>query len=215
MKSEFFPNLVVVDHPLVRDKMTRLRSAECGVRDFREFVREATALVAYEALREVGEEAVAVRTPLELSVGSRVPARTLASVVVLRAGLGMIEAVERLVPGIAVGHVGMERDHETLEASEYCFKVPPGLESRHVLVLDPMLGTGGTATAVVTGLKKRGARSLAFICLVTCPEGALAFQSAHPDVSVHTASFDRELSRSGYILPGLGDAGDRLFGTEG
>lgn len=214
MTSDFFPKLVVVDHPLVRDKVTRLRSVETGTQSFRELTRQLAGMVAYEAVRHLNEEAVEVETPLELTMGSTVASKTVVAVPILRAGLGMVDAVERLIPGIGIGHVGMARDHNTLEPVEYYFRLPTRLSSHQVLVLDPMLGTGGTAVATITGLKQRGAQHLTLVSLVASPEGVLALQMAHPEVKVFAAALDRELNEKGYILPGLGDAGDRLFGTE-
>lgn len=215
MSDSFFPNLVVVDHPLVRDKVTRLRSVNTGTRRFRVLTRQLAVMVAQEATRELPEEAREVETPLELAMGSRVPPGSVAVVPILRAGLGMAEAFELLAPGATVGHVGMARDHDTLRPVEYYFHVPSDLSSRTVFVLDPMLGTGGTAVATLAGLKRRGARLIKLVCLVAAPEGVLAVQLAHPDVPVYTAALDRELDERGYILPGLGDAGDRFFGTGG
>ena len=213
--SDFFPNLVVVDHPLVRDKITRLRSVETGTRHFRSLTREVGAMVIQEATKELPEEGVEVETPLELAIGSRVPSESLAVVPVIRAGLGLVEAFEQLVPGIAVGHVGIARDEETLQPVEYYFKVPSDLASRVVFVADPMLATGGTAAHVITGLKNSGAHLIVMICLVAAPEGVMALHRAHPEVGIFTAALDRELNDCGYILPGLGDAGDRIFGSSG
>ena len=208
------PTLVVVDHPLVRDKITRLRSVTTATAVFRELALEVAAMVAFEATRDLPEERIEVETPLERTWGTRVAARDVVVVPVLRAGLGIVRAFERLIPGVAVGHVGMARDEESLMPTEYCFTVPSDLGRRHVMVADPMLGTGGTAVATISGLKERGATSIALVCLVAAPEGVAALAQAHPEVRVFTAALDRQLNDRGYILPGLGDAGDRIFGTE-
>lgn len=206
-------NLTVVDHPLIRDKVTRLRDHRTGHRQFRELVREIGALMACEVLRDLPAEEVEVETPLETTTGLRVREQDVVLVPILRAGLGMLEGFTTVLPGARVGHVGLYRDHETLLPVQYYFNVPQA-EGRQFVVVDPMLGTGGSSSATITLLKEHGARDIRLAVLVSCPEGVDALQRAHPDVPVFTAAQDRCLNEQGYILPGLGDAGDRIFGSD-
>ena len=208
------PNLTVVDHPLIRHKLGLLRSVDTPVKLFRELVDEISTLMAYEATRDLAEEPTDVQTPLEQMVGSRLAGGKLVIVPVLRAGLGMVEGVLRLLPSARVGHVGMARDEESLQPDEYYFKIPEHPEERRFLVVDPMLATGGSAAAAIDGLKRRGVREITLMCLVAAPEGVRALLEAHPDVSIFAAALDRKLNELGYIVPGLGDAGDRLYGTK-
>ncbi|RMH20904.1 MAG: uracil phosphoribosyltransferase [Gemmatimonadetes bacterium] len=208
-----FPNLTVLDHPLIRHKVTHLRDRRTPKKRFKELADEIAMLMAYEATRGLGVEEVEVETPLETTVGHRIKGKKLVLVPILRAGLGMVEGILRLVPSARVGHVGLFRDESTLQPVEYYFKVPQHAEHRDFIVLDPMLATGGSASAALTLLKERGAASLRFMCLVAAPEGVRRLLEDHPDVPVFAAALDRELNDHGYILPGLGDAGDRLFGT--
>jgi uracil phosphoribosyltransferase len=207
------PNLQVVDHPLIRHKLSYLRARTTPTKEFKELVDEIAMLMAFEATRNLETEEVTVRTPLEDTAAQRIRGKKLVLVPILRAGLGMVEGVLSLMPGARVGHVGLYRDEETLQPVEYYFKVPPRPEGRDFLVLDPMLATGGSASAAVAGLKRRGARSIRFMCLVAAPEGVRRMETDHPEIPVLAAALDRELNENGYILPGLGDAGDRLFGT--
>jgi uracil phosphoribosyltransferase len=207
------PNLRVVNHPLVQHKMSLLRDASTSKKGFRELVDELSMLLAYEATAELPLEPVTVETPLETTEGRQVAGKKVTLVPVLRAGLGMVDGVLRLVPSARVGHIGLYRDHETLEPVHYYFKIPGEAPSREFIVLDPMLATGGSASAAITALKDGGAASVRLVCLVAAPEGVQRLREDHPDVLVITAALDRELSDAGYILPGLGDAGDRLFGT--
>ncbi len=207
------PTLTVVDHPLVRHKMTLLRDRETSTKTFKELVDEIAMLMAYEATSDLAVESVPVDTPLESTHGWSVSGKKLVLVPILRAGLGMVEGILRLIPSARVGHIGLYRDHDTLEPVDYYFKVPGDAEARDFLLLDPMLATGGSAAAAVSSLKRAGAHRIRLLCLVAAPEGVRRLAEAHPDVSVLTAALDRELNQSGYILPGLGDAGDRLFGT--
>ncbi len=207
------PTLTVVDHPLVRHKMTLLRDRETSTKTFKELVDEIAMLMAYEATTDLALEEVPVDTPLESTHGWAVSGKKLVLVPILRAGLGMVEGILRLIPSARVGHIGLYRDHDTLEPVDYYFKVPGDAEARDFLLLDPMLATGGSAAAAVTSLKRAGAHRIRLLCLVAAPEGVRRLADAHPDVSVLSAALDRELNESGYILPGLGDAGDRLFGT--
>lgn len=207
------PHLTVLDHPLVADKVTRLRDYRAGHREFRGLIREIGALMAYEVLRDLPAEEVEVETPLETTTGLRVREEDIVLVPILRAGLGMLEGFTAVLPGARVGHVGLYRDHETLQPVQYYFNVPQPA-GRHFVVVDPMLGTGGSSSATITLLKEHGARDIRLAVLVACPEGVHALERAHPDVPVFTAALDRQLNEDGYILPGLGDAGDRIFGSD-
>ena len=206
-------NLTVIDHPLIRHKVRLLRAKTTEKKIFCELVDEIAMLMAYEVTRDLEEEAAEVETPLECTTGHRVIGERIVLVPILRAGLGLVDGVLRLIPTARVGHVGMSRDEESLEPIEYYFKVPRGPDVRRFIILDPMLATGGSAVATIDGLKKRGAKRISFMCLVATPQGARAIGGPHPDVPIYTAALDRELNADGYILPGLGDAGDRLFGT--
>ncbi len=207
------PNLTVLDHPLIQHKLSYLRSRATSKKQFRELVDEIATLMAYEVTRDLPLEEVEVSTPLERTSAHRIRGKKMVVVPILRAGLGMVEGIVRLVPGARVGHVGLYRDEERLEPVEYYFKIPGNPGGREFVVLDPMLATGGSAVAAVQLLKDRGAENIRFMCLVAAPEGVTAFREAHPDVPIYTAALDRELNEKGFILPGLGDAGDRLFGT--
>jgi uracil phosphoribosyltransferase len=210
-----FANLTVLDHPLVRHKLTLLRDRRTGSRDFKQLVNEIAMLMAYEVTKDLPTEPVAIETPLETMNGAQVSGKKVTLVPILRAGLGMVEGIAQLIPSARVGHIGLYRDHDTLEPVDYYFKIPAGDEhDRTFFVLDPMLATGGSATAAIAALKKAGARRLRLICLVAAPEGVQAMLAQHPDVPVFAAALDRELNAKGYILPGLGDAGDRLYGTK-
>ena len=208
-----FPNLTVVEHPLVRHKMALLRDRGTSKKQFRELVDEISMLLAYEATGDLLLEPSEVETPLEVTVQETIAGKKLVLVPILRAGLGMVEAILRLIPSARVGHVGMYRDHETLEPVPYYLKIPSAAETRDFLVLDPMLATGGSAADAVGQLKKAGATRIRFVCLLAAPEGVHKLLGEHPDVPIITAALDRELNEHGYILPGLGDAGDRMFGT--
>ena len=208
-----FPSLVLVRHPLVRHKLTILRDRRTPTKIFKELVDEIATLMAYEATRDLPLEPAPVETPLELMTGEAVSGKKLTLVPILRAGLGMVEGVLRLVPAARVGHIGLYRDHSTLEPVDYYFKVPGDASEREFFVLDPMLATGGSAVSAVASLKRAGASRIKFLCLVAAPAGVRRLAAAHPDVTIYAASLDRELNEQGYILPGLGDAGDRLFGT--
>jgi uracil phosphoribosyltransferase len=208
-----FPTLSMTRHPLIQHKLTILRDRRTPTKIFKELVDEIAMLMAYDATSELALEAVPVETPLESATGWQVSGKKLTLVPILRAGLGMVEGILRLVPGARVGHIGLYRDHDTLEPVDYYFKVPSDAAERDFFVLDPMLATGGSAVAAVASLKRAGATRIRFLCLVAAPEGVRRLAAAHPDVSVYCAALDRELNASGYILPGLGDAGDRLFGT--
>jgi uracil phosphoribosyltransferase len=208
-----FPNLTVLTHPLIQHKVTVLRDRETSTKKFKELVDEISMLMAYEATKDLALEEVEIDTPLERTRQMRLSGKKLTLVPILRAGLGMVDGIVRLIPSARVGHIGLYRDHETLQPVEYYFKIPPDPEVRDFIVLDPMLATGGSAAAAVQSLKSRGATRIRFMCLVAAPEGVRRMLEAHPDVPVFAAALDRELNSVGYILPGLGDAGDRLFGT--
>jgi uracil phosphoribosyltransferase len=209
-----FPNLSVVEHPLVRHKLSMLRSVDTSTKHFKELVDEISTLMAYEITKDLPLEEIEIRTPLEITRQHVLKGKKLTVVPLLRAGLGMVEGVLRLVPSARVGHVGLYRDHETLQPVSYFLKVPPDASERDFILLDPMLATGGSASAAVSALEGRGATRIRFMCLVAAPEGVARMLQDHPEVHVHTAALDRELNEHGYILPGLGDAGDRLFGTK-
>jgi uracil phosphoribosyltransferase len=213
MQDARFPTLTVVDHPLVRHKVTLLRDRATPTKEFKELVEEIAMFMAYEATRDLALDSVPVETPLETTTGWAVRGKKLTLVPILRAGLGMVEGILRLMPSARVGHIGLYRDHDTLEPVDYYFKVPGDVSERDFLLLDPMLATGGSAAAAVSSLKRAGASRIRFLCLVAAPEGVERLSREHPDVNVLTAALDRELNPQGYILPGLGDAGDRLFGT--
>jgi uracil phosphoribosyltransferase len=204
--------LVVVDHPVLADRLAVLRSAGTTHGEFRQALFEASAILAVEAARELPVTQVEVETPLETTTGSRLPAE-IAVVPVLRAGLGMVEGFLRLLPDARVGHLGMQRDEEELTPRDYYERLPTQLADAYVYLLDPMLATGGSAVHALDRLREAGAERLALICLVAAPEGLKAVEDAHPDVTVWTAAVDRQLDERGYIRPGLGDAGDRVFGT--
>jgi uracil phosphoribosyltransferase len=202
----------VVDHPVLAEAMTVLRAVDTPRASFRTAMSEAAAMLAYEATRGLPQRAVDVQTPLEVTSG-QVVSKPIMVVAVLRAGLGMVEGFLRLVPDAAVGHLGMRRDERTLRPDGYYESLPEGVADSVVFVVDPMLATGGSAIAAITYLKGKGVTNLRFMCLVAAPEGVDALSTAHPDVPIYCACVDRELNDKGYILPGLGDAGDRIFGT--
>ncbi|MEC6748454.1 uracil phosphoribosyltransferase [Marinilactibacillus sp. XAAS-LB27] len=205
--------LQVINHPLIQHKLTIIRDKRTGTKYFREVVNEIARLLAYEVSREMPLEDVEIETPLVTSTQKQLSGKKVVIVPILRAGLGMVDGMLDLIPAAKVGHVGMYRDHETMEPVEYFVKLPSDLPDRQLLVVDPMLATGGSAVAAIDALKKRGATNIKFVCLVAAPEGVKVLQDAHPDVDIYTASLDERLDEKGYILPGLGDAGDRLFGT--
>jgi uracil phosphoribosyltransferase len=213
MSRADFPNLTVLAHPLIQHKLTILRDKRTSTRDFKQLVNEIAMLMAYEVTKDIVVEPIEIETPLERTTGAQVAGKKLTLVPILRAGLGMVEGISQLIPSARVGHIGLYRDHETLQPVDYYFKIPSGEQDRAFFVLDPMLATGGSAVAAVTALKKAGAARIRFLCLVAAPAGVRALGAAHPDVPVYTAALDRTLNEKGYILPGLGDAGDRLFGT--
>ena len=205
--------LVVVDHPLVQHKLSILRDKNTPSKDFRELVSELAIFEGYEALRDLPLEDVEVETPLETMVGKRVAGKKLAIIPILRAGLGMVEGLLTLVPAAHVGHIGMQRNEETHEPEAYYCKLPPAIEERTCLLVDPMLATGGSLVAAIQFLRDAGVRDIRALTLVSCPEGIEAVLDYDPEVRLYTCSVDRQLNENAYILPGLGDAGDRIFGT--
>jgi uracil phosphoribosyltransferase len=209
-----FPNLTIIGHPLIQHKLAVLRRKETSKKKFKELVDEIAMLMAYEVTKDLPLEPVEIETPLEKTTQMMVSGKKLTVVPILRAGLGMVEGVVRLMPGVRVGHIGLYRDHETLQPVDYYFKIPAEPEERDFILLDPMLATGGSAAAAVASLKRQGAKRVRLLCLVAAPEGVKRMLDEHPDVHVYTAALDRQLNDHGYILPGLGDAGDRLFGTK-
>ena len=206
--------VTVVTHPLVQHKLTLMRRKDASTSTFRTLLNELSMLMAYEVTRDMPVQLVEIQTPLETMQAPMIDGKKLVFVSILRAGNGILEGMLSVVPGARVGHIGLYRDPQTLQAVEYYFKMPQDMQARDVLVVDPMLATGNSAAAAITRLKQLKPRSIKFVCLLTCPEGIAARQKAHPDVPIFTAAIDRQLNEHGYILPGLGDAGDRIFGTQ-
>lgn len=204
----------VIDHPLIQHKLTIIRDKNCGTKVFREVVNEIAMLMAYEVSRDMPLEDVTIETPMGETVQKTLSGKKVAIIPILRAGIGMVDGILELIPAAKVGHVGLYRDHESLEPVEYFIKMPPDIDERQLFVVDPMLATGGSAIMAIDSLKQRGGSNIKFVCLVAAPEGVKALQDAHPDVDIYTASLDERLNEDGYIVPGLGDAGDRLFGTK-
>lgn len=203
-----------ISHPLIQHKLAIIRDKNTGSKDFRELVEEVAMLMAYEVTRDIQVEEVEIETPICTTKCKMLSGKKLAIVPILRAGLGMVDGMLKLVPAAKVGHIGLYRDEETLQPVEYFCKLPQDIQEREVIVVDPMLATGGSAIDAITLLKKRGALNIRLMCLIAAPEGVKAVTEAHPDVDVYTASIDEKLNEKGYIVPGLGDAGDRLFGTK-
>ncbi len=209
-----FKNVFVFDHPLIKHKVAILRDKSTGMKEFRELVEEITTMMTYESMRDVELVPVQVETPLETVTQYKVPDESIAIVPILRAGLGMVNGVHKVFPTARVGHIGMYRDEETLQPQEYYCKLPDGIENITVFLVDPMLATGGSACDALDALKKRGCKKIKFMAIIAAPEGIETVAKAHPDVPVYVSTLDRQLNENGYILPGLGDAGDRLFGTK-
>ncbi|PTJ22838.1 uracil phosphoribosyltransferase [Staphylococcus simulans] len=204
----------VFDHPLIQHKLSYIRDVHTGTKEFRELVDEVGMLMAYEVTRDLELQDVEIETPVTKTVAKRLSGKKLAFVPILRAGLGMTQGVLSLIPAARVGHVGLYRDPETLEAVEYFVKLPQDIEERQIIVVDPMLATGASAIEAINSLKNRGAKHIRFMCLIAGPEGVELLQEAHPDVDIYIAALDEKLNDKAYIIPGLGDAGDRLFGTK-
>ena len=207
-------NVQVIDHPLVQHKLTLMRRRTTSTANFRKLLNEVAALMAYEVTRDVPMQEVEIETPLETMKARMIDGKKLVFVPILRAGTGLLDGFLSVIPGARVGHVGMYRDPKTLQPVEYYFKMPSGMPERDAIVLDPMLATGNSAVLAVSRLKQEQPRSIRLVCLVAAPEGIATFTRAHPEVPVYTAAIDRQLDDHGYILPGLGDAGDRIFGTK-
>ena len=205
--------LIELTHPLIQHKLTILRDAQTGVKVFREIISEVAMLMCYEAMRDLPLEEVEVETPVAMARSKALEGKKLTLAPILRAGLGMVDGVLSLVPSAKVAHIGLYRDHETLQPVTYYFKLPPSIAERDCFILDPMLATGGTATAAARYLKEAGARSIKLLSILCAPQGVEKFEREHPGVDIYTCAVDSHLNDSGYIVPGLGDAGDRIFGT--
>lgn len=210
---ERFENVFIMDHPLIQHKLTFLRDISTGTKHFRELVGEIATLMCYEATRDLPLMDVETVTPMKTTTTKVIAGRKMAFVPILRAGLGMVEGMLNLVPSAKVGHIGLYRDHETLKPVEYYNKLPQDIEERDVIILDPMLATGGSAVDAISIVKKSHPKSIKFLCIIAAPEGIRAVAEAHPDIYIYCAAQDEGLNEQGYILPGLGDAGDRIFGT--
>jgi uracil phosphoribosyltransferase len=207
-------NVHVLDHPLVQHKLTLMRRKDASTNSFRRLLNELSSLMAYEVTRDMPMQDIEIETPLETMTSKVIDGKKLVLVSILRAGNGILEGMLNVVPGARVGHIGLYRDPKTLTAVEYYFKMPSEMQDRDIIVVDPMLATGNSAVAAVERLKELNPKSIKFVCLLAAPEGVATLQAAHPDVPIFTAAIDRELNDHGYILPGLGDAGDRIFGTK-
>ncbi|MDR2660812.1 MAG: uracil phosphoribosyltransferase [Lactobacillaceae bacterium] len=206
--------VTVINHPLIQHKLRILRDQNTGTKDFRALVNEIATLMAYEVSREMQLEDVEIQTPVAKTTVKQLTGKKVAIVPILRAGLGMVDGVVNLIPAAKIGHIGMYRDEQTLEPHEYFIKLPEDIQKREVIIVDPMLATGGSAKDAIEALKKRGAKAIKLMVLVSAPEGIKTIQETHPDVDIYTAALDEKLNENGYIVPGLGDAGDRLFGTK-
>lgn len=206
--------VIQVEHPLILHKLAFIRSKNTGSKDFRELVEEVSMLMAYEVTRDLSTEEVEIETPVCKTKCKMLSGKKIAIVPILRAGLGMVDGILKLIPAAKIGHIGLYRDEETLQPVEYFCKLPQDIAERDVMVVDPMLATGGSAADAITLLKKRGAKNLRLVCLISSPEGIKFVQENHPDVDIYVAGIDEKLNEKGYIVPGLGDAGDRLYGTK-
>ena len=207
-------NVFIMDHPLIQHKISILRNKETGTNEFRKLIEEIAVLMGFEALRDLPLEDVEVETPIETCRTPMISGKKLAVVPVLRAGLGMVDGMLSLIPAAKVGHIGLYRDPETLKPVEYYCKLPADCAEREVFVVDPMLATGGSSIAAIQLLKDKGCKSIRLLCIIAAPEGVKAMQEAHPDVDIYIGAMDQKLNDHGYIVPGLGDAGDRIFGTK-
>jgi len=207
-------NVVILDHPLIKHKVAIMRNKETGTKEFKEVAKEIAMLMCYEATRNLAVEDVEIETPITTTTCQMLSGRKLAIVPILRAGLGMVDGMLALVPSAKTGHIGLYRDEETLEPVEYYCKMPSDIAERDVFVVDPMLATGGSACDAIKLIKARGAKNIKFMCLIAAPEGIKKLTETHPDVDVYCAALDSHLNENGYIVPGLGDAGDRIFGTK-
>lgn len=206
--------LHILDHPLIQHKLTYIRSVETGTKQFRELVDEVSMLMAFEITRDLPVEEITIQTPVTETQSNVLAGKKIGIIPILRAGLGMVDGMLELLPAAKVGHVGLYRDPKTLQPVEYFIKLPTDIAERDLIVLDPMLATGGSANDAIESLKKRGAKSIKLMCLIAAPEGIKVIQDNHPDVDIYLGNLDEKLDEKGYIVPGLGDAGDRLFGTK-
>lgn len=206
--------LLIMDHPLIQHKLTLIRDKKTGQKEFRELVKEVSMLLCYEVTRNLPLDDIEIETPVCTTNAKILSGRKLAIIPILRAGLGMVDGFLNLLPAAKVGHVGLYRDPETLEPVEYYCKLPTDVDERELIVVDPMLATGGSAIAAIQFVKNRGGKDIKLVCLISCPEGIKAVQDAHPDVDIYVAACDEKLNEHAYIVPGLGDAGDRLYGTK-
>jgi uracil phosphoribosyltransferase len=206
--------LVICDHPLIQHKITFIRDKMTNAKQFRELVDEVAMMMAYEITRDVPLSNVKVETPVDIAEGKVIAGRMLGLIPILRAGLGMVDGVLKIIPSAKVGHIGLYRDHETLLPVEYYCSLPSDVAERELIVIDPMLATGGSANAALDMLKRKGCRPTKLMCLIAAPEGVKAVQEKHPDIDIYLAALDEKLNEQGYIVPGLGDAGDRLYGTK-
>ncbi len=211
--NESFENITVIKHPLVQDKLTTLRDKHTNNKNFKELVNEITLLLVYEATKNLVLTDKTVETPLETIQSKTLQGKQPVILPILRAGIGMVDGFSSLMPAALIGHIGLFRDEETLQPQRYYFKIPADSAERQFFICDPMLATGGTAVAAIDALKEKGVTQICLVCIVSSPEGVKVLHEHHPDVQIYTASLDRQLNENGYILPGLGDAGDRLFGT--
>lgn len=207
-------NVMIMDHPLIQHKISMLRDKNTGTNEFRTLVEEIATLMGFEALRDLPLEDVEIETPIETCMTPMIAGKKLAIVPILRAGLGMVEGITNLVPTAKIGHIGLYRDPVTHEPHEYYCKLPDPIEQRTILVVDPMLATGGSATEALDFIKEHGGKKIKFMCIIAAPEGLEKLKTAHPDVQIYVGHLDRELNEDAYICPGLGDAGDRIFGTK-
>ncbi len=206
--------VMIMDHPLVQHKLGLIRKTETGSKDFREMISEIAMHICYEATRDLKLENVEIETPICKTTVKKLAGKKMAVIPILRAGLGMVEGMQAMIPSAKVGHIGLYRDPETLKPVEYYCKLPADCSERDVFVVDPMLATGGSAAAAITMLKEKGVTNIRFLCIIAAPEGIKALQEAHPDVDIYAGALDSHLNDHGYIVPGLGDAGDRIFGTK-
>ena len=213
-QTEPFPNVFKVTHPLAQHKLTLLRRQETSTNSFRRLLTELSTLLAYEVTRDLAMHEITIQTPLESMQAPLIDGKKIVFISILRAGAGILDGMLNVVPGARVGHIGLYRDPKTLIAIEYYFKVPQNMHERDVIIIDPMLATGNSAIAAVERIKELSPRSIKFVCVLTCPQGIGNFHGVHPDVPLYTVAIDRELNADGYIVPGLGDAGDRVFGTK-
>lgn len=207
-------NIIECDHPLIKHKISILRNKNTGTNEFRTIIEEVAMLIGYEALKDLELETVEIETPIETAMCPVIAGKKPAVIPILRAGLGMVGGLLKLMPAAKVGHIGLYRDEETFEPQEYYCKIPVSIEERKIYVVDPMLATGGSAIAAIDFIKQRGGKDIAFLCVIASPEGLDKLATAHPDVKIYVGNIDRELNEKAYICPGLGDAGDRIFGTK-